>query len=348
MTKKTLSLVGAFVLIIFIIMLSVQLTMMFIGYIAFHFRPSILNPHSHFSFVITTHLCSLVACTFTAFVFSKIVLRPILKLNDAMLQVSKGDFSVKLNIDSSAKEINQMGASFNKMVDGLNSIEMFRNDFVSNVSHELKTPLANIEGYVTLLQDKNLSVEERDEYLDILFQNTRKLSNLTRNILSLTKLDTSQFDTEKTLFRLDEQIRGIIIMLEPMWSEKHIDFDIDLEKINFYGTEEYLFTVWKNLIENAIKFSYANGRISISLKKLSHQVVFSVADNGIGMSEEIYGHIFEKFYQGDKAHHTQGNGLGLALVKKIVDIEKGSVDVKSAEGKGSVFTVTLPVIENLK
>lgn len=271
------------------------------------------------------------------------VFKPIEKLNEALIRVKKGDFNCQLVGDNEIDEIEEMYSNFNSMAHELNSTETLRSDFIANVSHEFKTPLASIEGYVTLLQTENLSNEKREEYLEKVIVNTRRLSDLTGNILKLSKIENQQVLTEKSKVDLSENIREQILLLEEKWTSKNIDLDIDLEDVYIEGNDELLSVVWYNLISNAIKFSHDNGKVTIKAHIENDFAYISVADEGIGMAEEELYRVFDKFYQGDTSHKTEGNGLGLALAKKITVLHGGDIYVSSQKGEGSTFYVKLKI-----
>ena len=224
----------------------------------------------------------------------------------------------------------------------LRSTEILQTDFVSSVSHEFKTPINAIEGYATLLQDTDgISEEEREQYVEKIMFNTKRLSSLVGNILLLSKIDNQSIGSKATRFRLDEQIRQSIMLLEPEWVKKDIEFDVDLDDISINGNEALLHHVWDNLIGNAIKFNPQGGSISLRLKETADFVVFTVDDCGPGIAEEAKKHIFDKFYQADTSHKQEGNGLGLALVKQILDVTAGRITVENLEGSGCRFKVEL-------
>ncbi len=266
---------------------------------------------------------------------------PVIKLSNAMKKVASGDFGVRMNSNGRIHEINVMADNFNLMVKELGATEILQSDFVSNVSHEFKTPLAVIEGYALLLQDKTLTEDERSAYTEKILLNTKRLSNLVGNILLLSKVDNQAIMSKKTNYRLDEQIRQTLVLLEPKWTEKNLDLQADLEEINYEGNEQLLQHVWTNLIDNAIKFDPYGGLLKLTLKKENDKILFSVEDSGEGISEEASHHIYDKFYQADSSHKGEGNGLGLSLVKRILDISGGSVEFANREEEGSIFTVKL-------
>lgn len=271
------------------------------------------------------------------------MLSPILKINDAAKKVSKGDFSVRLEEKSIAKEIEEIATSFNIMVKELASTETLRSDFVSNVSHEFKTPLSAIEGYATLLQDESLSKEEQARYIERILENTSRLSRLTQSILSLSQLENQEIVLQKEQYMLDEQIRRVLLGYEPIWEEKNLAIDLNLEATPFYGNKALLAQVWSNLIDNAIKFSNPFGVLSIHCRPSGDGVRVIVRDTGIGMPEDVIKRAFDKFYQGERSHTGQGSGLGLALVKRIVTLCGGTIAIESELGCGTAITVQLPM-----
>lgn len=273
------------------------------------------------------------------------VLNPIMELSKAMQKVAEGDYDIQLNPPPHRpkSEMYDLWSSFNQMVRELNSTQTLHSDFISNVSHEFKTPLASISGYATLLQDDTLTPEEREEYLNTIIQSTRELSRMTGNILSLSRLETQSIISEKESYRVDEQIRRCILRLEPSWSAKHLNIYPELDPIVWNGNLELTAHIWNNLLENAIKFTPQGGEISITARIQDPWMVVTFQDSGIGMSPEVQTHIFDKFYQGDTSHKKKGNGLGLPLVHKIVTLYGGSIQVESQPELGSVFRIFLPL-----
>ena len=272
---------------------------------------------------------------------SKKIIRPILKINDAAKKVAMGDFSVRLEEKSIAKEIKQIEENFNIMVRELSNIETLGNDFVSNVSHEFKTPLSAIEGYAALIQDDTISREEENKYIQYILDNTERLTKLTQNILSLSRLENQGIVLQKEWFSLDEQIRRVLLNYESIWEEKNLNIDLNMENIEYYGNKSLLAQVWSNLIDNAIKFSAQNGILSINCFLKEEKIIVVVKDNGIGMEDEVKKMAFDKFYQGELSHNVRGNGLGLALVKRIVTMCGGTVALESEKGIGTEVIVSL-------
>ncbi|MFW6287479.1 MAG: ATP-binding protein [bacterium] len=321
-----------------IIMLSMGLTFIII-YLLMRFNYSPLTGALTSSVTIAL-LVILVGIVISTYV-SKKILRPILKLNDAAMKVAMGDFSVRLEEKSIAKEIKQIEENFNIMVKELSNIETLRNDFVSNVSHEFKTPLSAISGYTTLLKDETLSSQEADKYLQYIMENTERLTKLTQNILSLSRLENQGIVPQKEWFLLDEQIRRVLLNYESIWEEKNLSIDLNMENITYYGSKPLLAQVWSNLIDNAIKFSNQNGMLSIDCRLKDKKILISIKDSGIGMGEEEKRLAFDKFYQGELSHSRKGNGLGLPLVKRIVTLCGGTISLESEKEIGTEVTVTL-------
>lgn len=291
-------------------------------------------------FLIALVFCLIIGGVVTMF-FSKWFFNPIKKLRNAMGKVADGDFSVRLQTKSSSKEIQEVYSGFNLMAHELTSTEILQSDFVSNVSHEFKTPINAIEGYTTLLQGCDDLDEEHQQYVEKILFNTKRLSTLVGNILLLSKIENQAIQTHQTTFRLDEQIRQSIVALESAWTAKDIELDVDLEDITYIGSETLMHHVWDNLIGNAIKFNPRFGLLKVSLKKEGKDIIFTVTDSGPGLSDEAMKHLFDKFYQGDTARKEEGNGLGLALVKRILVIVDGEISAENLTGGGCSFTVKL-------
>lgn len=293
-------------------------------------------------YTIRVLLISILSGAAIAVGLSKIFVSPMMKLGDAMRKVAGGDFTVRLDCTSKIRDVREVYGSFNTMVKELGNTETLQTDFVSNVSHEFKTPINAIEGYASLLQDSQLTDEHKNAYIDKIIFNTRRLSDLVGNILLLSKVNNQTISLKASTFRLDEQVRQSILALESKWEKKEIEFDIDLDEIEYTGYENLLSHVWLNLIDNAVKFSPQNGQIRIRLKQLAGSVTFSIWDNGLPIPEADIDRIFNKFYQGDNSHASEGNGLGLALVRKIVAAAHCTINVTSSEDAGTEFVVALP------
>lgn len=270
------------------------------------------------------------------------ILAPMVKLSQASKEVARGNFNVSVSDSSRLEEVQTTFRNFNAMVRELNGVATLSNDFISNVSHEFKTPLSAMEGYAMLLQDPTLTQDEREDYAARILYNTRRMSDLVGNILMLSKMENKGIAEEYHTFRLDEQLRQVAVAMEPSWSAKGLWVDAVLDEVSFYGCESLLQHVWSNLLSNAIKFSQEGGKISLRLLEQKECVVVSISDEGCGMTPEVCSRIFEKFYQGDTSHRSEGNGLGLPLVKRIVELSEGVVEVQSTPDAGSTFRVILP------
>lgn len=276
-------------------------------------------------------------------VFVEWFIQPVRSMSDAINRIAQGDFDVVIDSSKFKKEMKEIADDLNKMAKELKSIEVMRSDFVSDVSHEFRAPLSAIQGYVTLLSNNNLTEEQRKDYFLKLSESTRRLTGLTDNVLRLSRLESQNIVAEPRLFSLDEQLRCAVLVFEQQWTEKNITPELDLPECEYIGNEELLNQMWLNLIGNAVKFSDENGKIGVRIDTADEDfVAVTVSDDGIGMTEDVKKHIFEKFYQADTSRRIEGNGLGLALVKTVADLTGSRIEVESEPGKGSVFTVKLP------
>ncbi|MEL1135455.1 HAMP domain-containing sensor histidine kinase [Desulfitobacterium sp. THU1] len=288
----------------------------------------------------TVVLCAVIGSTLMVFA-SKYFSGPIKLISDSTKEVAKGNFDVEIQYKSQ-DEVGTLAKNFNLMTQELRSMEYLRKDFISNVSHEFKTPIVSIQGFAEMIKDENLPRDKFEEYTDIIIQESRRLNNLSANMLRLSKLDYQVIPDKKVSFPLDEQIRKTILLLEEHWSAKNINLEIDLAKVSYEGDEDLIQQIWINLIGNAIKFSHPEGSITITLQETSDSLMVVIKDEGIGMTQEIQPHIFDKFYKSDTSRSEAGNGLGLAIVKRIVEICQGTITFTSEEGLGTSFHVTLP------
>lgn len=340
---KTLNLWFAFVVTGFFILLTISIVTFFITFFMLHagwITPTGPN-HSPPTPIIMFLIASISIGTAITFLVWKKVLKPISDFSLATTHVAKGDFSVRLSYNGRVDELREMVTNFNTMVTELDSIETLRNDFVVTVSHEFKTPVASIEGYAVMLQNPFITSDERLEYTRIITESTRQLSTLTSNILKLSNLESREIIRDMAEFRLDEQIRQALLLLENQWESKKINLNITLQPATLRGSEELLMQVWLNLLGNAIKFTPKNGDISVSLENNPDSIRVIISDTGVGMSSAVQKHIFDKFYQADSSGFTAGNGLGLSLVKRILDLCRYTIKVESQSGVGSTFTVIL-------
>ncbi len=287
-------------------------------------------------------IISIIIGTTLSFFMSHFPLRPLHTLIQAIHEVSAGNYEVKIHLEH-PKEFQELSECFNQMTEDLSGTEMFRSDFINNFSHEFKTPIVSILGFARLLKSQNLDTAQSQEYLDIIIEESQRLSELSATVLSLSKVESLTLLTDKTAYSLSEQIRESLLLLESKWEKKRISFDINLEEVMIRADGPLLKQVWMNLLDNAIKFSPAEECITVALRSDNRNAVVSVKDHGIGMADNTQRFIFDKFYQGDTSHHMEGNGLGLPLVKRILELHKGTVAVKSQAGRGSTFIVRLPL-----
>ena len=286
---------------------------------------------------------------FTAIDFVRrelVIQRSVRHIVQAAQTIVAGDFSVRvkpISRFSSDESFNEIVQCFNRMAEELASVETLRTDFIANVSHELKTPLAAMNNYATLLQAPNLPEEQRVAYAKAIAQRSRQLSRMMTNILKLNKLENQQIYPNCHPYDLSDQLCQSLLQFEDVWESKDIDLDTQIpDRVTISADQELLELVWNNLLSNAFKFTPAGGQVRLCLRQLDQQVAVTIQDTGCGMSPKTQAHIFEKFYQGDTSHATQGNGLGLALVRRVVDICQGSIQLTSAPDQGTTFTITLP------
>lgn len=297
-------------------------------------------------------IASVVVGGLLSFVIGNAVLKPLSNLTKATKRVTEGDYTVKLEINDfltrhTLKEIRRLIEDFNQMTEELRSTELFRKDFISNFSHEFKTPLVSIRGFARQLYEGNLTEEQQKEFARIILEETEYLTELSTNTQLLTNLENRDIITDKTKFSLDEQLRRCMLRLEPQWSEKNIEIDMsDMEEIPYFWNEQLLAHVWNNLFDNAVKFSEKNGQIRVSCFEEDGYVFVKVKDSGCGISQEALPHIFEKFYQAETSHAAKGNGLGLPLAQKIAELCGGGITAESKVGEGSEFTVKLKAAYN--
>lgn len=279
-------------------------------------------------------------------IYRKITLEyPMRRILKASQKLIEGDFSVRVPLSHDFDNSNELDAlleNFNRIAGELSGVETLRTDFVSNVSHEIKTPLSVIQNYASLLQNAELPEEKKKEYAEAIVDACRRLTGLITNILKLNKLENQQIFPESKEFDLDTQMSECIIRLDDVLERRDLEMDIDIEeRVKVKSDAELLDLVWNNLLSNSIKFTPPGGKITVSLKTDEKTAVVKISDTGCGISSEVGKRIFEKFYQGDSSHATQGNGLGLALVKRVVDIVGGDISIESRLGEGSTFTVRL-------
>lgn len=295
------------------------------------------------TFLIQNLVISLILGAVTSCFFGRIPSRPINELVTAIDELAEGNFNVRIHF-SGTRLFSSVCKSFNRMAEELGSVEMLRSSFINDFSHEFKTPISSIRGYAKLLQNPNLSTQQRENYLSIIISESDRLTSLADNVLTLSKVENQKIVSESAPFNLAEQIRRCILLLEPKWSKKNIAFQLHLKDISFYGNESMLSQVWLNLIDNAIKFSPENETIEIFLfhTKLPVEIYCKIKDYGCGIAPENQAHIFQRFYQEDASHKIDGNGLGLAIASKIIELHKGKIQIAKQEKEGTAFEIFLP------
>ncbi|WP_231584319.1 HAMP domain-containing sensor histidine kinase [Paenibacillus dauci] len=274
-------------------------------------------------------------------IFSRIPLAPIRQVIRASEELAAGNFSVRIHLKG-PKELRNLNRSFNHMAEELDSLEMLRSDFINNFSHEFKTPIVSLRGYARILKKDNLSAEERNEYLDIIINESERLAELSTSILHLSKLETQTMIMEKEWFNLTEQIRTAVILLHPKWSAKNIGFLFDSPEFMVTANEDMLSQVWINLLDNAIKYSPTDSEIQINIVSEDQGIIVAIHDAGPGIEPDKQKYVFDKFYQEDDSHSSSGNGLGLSIAYKIVALHEGTIRIARSDRNGTIFEIILP------
>lgn len=262
---------------------------------------------------------------------------------EALDRVSHGEFGYQIEVPKKSGRFGTLFENFNKMSLELKSIQSLKDEFIHDFSHEFKTPISSINGFANLLLEGGVSEQEQRQYLKIIADESYRLSRLSENTLLINRLENQQFVGETETFRPDLQIKECIILLESEWSVKNLTFATEFLPTELNGNASLMQQVWLNLLTNAIKFTPAGGEITVKMSLVHEGLQVAVTDTGIGMSAEVASHVFDKYYKGDSSHGTVGNGLGLAIVRRAVNLAGGTVSVASREGEGSTFTVTLPI-----
>ncbi|WP_150271496.1 HAMP domain-containing sensor histidine kinase [Paenibacillus tepidiphilus] len=284
--------------------------------------------------------CILIGTTISGIASRKMV-KSIREFIEATNRLAGGDFSTRLYL-TSPPEYRILSENFNRMAEELGGIEILRSDFVNNFSHEFKTPIVSIKGFAEVLKYDDLPKEERDEYLDIVIAESARLASLASNVLELSKIETQTILTDKQRYNVGEQIRQCVLLLAAKMEKKHLALNVNIQDYEMSGNKELLNQVWLNLLDNAIKFTPEHGAIEINMKRTAERLEIAVRDSGSGIVPEAIPKIFDKFYQADTSHSTAGNGLGLTIVKQIINLHGGTIACSSAPAQGTVFTVSLP------
>lgn len=304
-------------------------------------HPDILERFESMRFVtLGTLLGGILIGSIAIVISARSIVKPIQALSKAARQITEGDYNINVKVDGK-DEISQLGQDFSVMVKALESTDNLRKEFVSNVSHEFKTPVTSIMGFAKLIKDGNLKPDQVSEYCDIIIDESERLSQLSKNLLILSEIETEVIHESKMLFSLDEQIRRVVLLLEPFWQRKEIEIELNLEKITLINNDKLIQQIWINLISNAIKFSDNNSKIVINAYYENSKSIVEIIDFGIGIKEKDIDRIFERFYQVDTSRSSEGHGLGLVIVKTILDKLGGEISVQSELNTKTIFTVKL-------
>ena len=325
--------------IIFVIMvLTAILTFIIIQAIIYL---EIENSNYPFLPYLVSECISIMAGTIATIFVSRQLLQPLHSIIAATEKITEGDYSTRLHFDN-IHEFEQLGEKFNCMAEELSGIEMLRDDFTNNFSHEFNTPINSIHGFAKLLQQGNLSSEEQQDYLERIVSGSDRLSNLANNVLNLTKIEQQTILTHKKEINITEQIRCVIVMLSMRWEKKEINFDFDCGEYYLIGNEEFLEHLWLNLLDNAIKYSPFQSTIDIKIKENDNELTVVFQDHGKGITTDALPHIFDKFYRSKSSQAVPGTGLGLTIAHKVVTLHGGTISVNSAPGIGATFTIVFP------
>lgn len=333
--------------VIFCVLLVTGLLTALVGYILIHFGLISLIENAVISpvrMILQVLLLSMIIGVIVAMILGRFPLKPVNRIISQMNRLASGDYKARLSFGTPLKNhpaAKEISTSFNRMAEELEQTEMLRSDFINNFSHEFKTPIVSIAGFAKLLKRGNLTEEQRAEYIDIIEEESLRLSAMATNVLNMTKVENQIILTNVTKFNLSEQIRNSILMLEEKWEKKNLDLGIDFNEYEICGNEELLKHVWINLLDNAVKFTPEGGKIEICIEDEGEYICVSVLNTGSEIAPEQQTRIFRKFYQADESHSSAGNGIGLAVVKGVAELHNGTVSVHS-ENNMTTFTVKLP------
>lgn len=340
MFLKSSQLAFLFAAITFVILLITMMIVFFGIVILNHFGISMQSEVGQFPLAMFM-LVSVIIGSIVSLITSRVPLRPIRQIIEATEKITDGDYSARISLRGT-EELRRLGDKFNHMAEELGSVEVLRTDFVNDFSHEFKTPIVSIRGFARMLKNDDLTDEERSEYLDIIIRESERLSDLSTNVLNLSRLEQQTILTDKKKYNLSEQLRSSIAMMDSKWTHKHMDFQMYGSETFVDGNENLLKEVWLNLLDNAIKFSASGDTVKTVIRQHTHHVTVEISNKGEPIPAEKAKHIFDKFYQGDDSHATKGNGLGLTIAKRVVDLHGGEISVGAREGGWVVFTVKLP------
>ena len=300
--------------------------------------------------ILLMSLISIVIGAVIAFLSSRIPLKPVNKLINKMNRLASGDFNTRLEFGealSAHPAIKELTTSFNTMAEELENTEMLRSDFINSFSHEFKTPIVSITGLANLIESGNLTEEQRTQYARAIREESVRLATMANNVLNLSKVENQTILTDVSTFNLSEQVRSAVLLLEEKWTGKNIDLQLDFDEFNVEANEELLMQVWINLIDNAVKFVPRCGTVKLEVFEKNNTLCVKISNTGSEIPPEKLDKIFNKFYQTDESHATKGNGIGLAIVKRIVDLHTGTISVTSHAGV-TTFAITLPKKQSSK
>lgn len=324
--------------------LLLTLTLLTVIFITYHiYKSPLFNPDHippHFQIYLFAFFSTIIGF-FLAVICSRFIIRPIKKIIKALNKITEGDYSVRIS-EKGFLRYTSLAKNFNIMADELAGVETSQAEFINNFSHEFKTPISSMLGFAKLLKKDNISPEERAEFVDIIISESERLTDLSSNVLTLSKIEKQSILTDAQIFNLSEQLRRIVSLLDGKITQKNIDIIFEGNDVYINANKNMLTQVWINIIDNAVKFSPEGSEIKISVYEENNLVIVGIKDNGIGISEDMADKIFDRFYQGDPSHTTKGYGLGLTIAKKIVELHQGQITLTSSAGKGSLFQVYLP------
>lgn len=275
--------------------------------------------------------------------FNQLFLRPLDDLSSALKEVEKGNYDVTVTTDVQVRELYRLMHGFNQMAKEISSVELLKKDFISYFSHEFKTPITSIRGFSRQIKERELDPNKQKEYIDIIYRESDRLIRMSSNVLTLTKLEHQQILTDVKSYNLGEQLRRTVLLLEKQWTEKELDLDVDIDDVDIQNNEEIIKQIWVNVLSNAIHYSQPGSKLKLSCRADAQAVKVRIRDYGAGMPDAVRERIFEKFYQGDASHGERGNGLGMSIVKRIIDLCGGKIVIKSQVGKGTTVIVYLPI-----
>lgn len=338
--NKTLKLVVAQSLTLFAVLSATMFCM--VG-VTMHLHQAGILGRNFPGFLIATAVTSVFVGTGVGTWLANLVLAPVRRISEASKRIAQGDFDIELPHGFQAREVSELSRNFNTMARELSRTEMLRSDFMANVSHEFKTPLASIEGYASLLKDPDLSPDKRVAYAQKVADAAHRLSVLTEQTLLLSQLDNREDLPDREAFSLDESLRRMVLAHELEWSARDIEIDVDLDEVQIRAERNLLSLIWENLMSNALKHTPDGGKVEIRLHEENGSAVVSMSDSGPGMPPEVLERVFERFYQGDSSRSGKGTGLGLSIAKRTAALHGGTISAESEPGRGTTFTVVLPL-----